>query len=316
MFEVIINPAGAGGRTVRTWNKTKELLDRYHISWHENFSTPEHGIREIVSGLTAGDSEVDLLVIGGDGSMNETVNGIRDIRKVRLALIPCGTGNDLARALAIPSDPETVVRQLQDNQVKRRISVGKMTMHTRYDRDLQLMEGEYSRLFNISSGFGFDAAVCEEVQRSAVKPFLNKIHLGKLIYLYVAVHQIFSADRIRCRIVLDDCEMLEFSDLLLSVGMNSAYEGGGFRFAPAADPSDDFIDFCFGDHITRMDFFRVVPKAYSGAHVNYPGFHLRRAEYAEITTDRPVWIHTDGEIEWQSDQIRLELLPDRLKLLV
>ena len=69
---------------------------------------------------------------------------------------------NLARALAIPSDPETVVRQLQDTQVKRRISVGKMTMHTCYDRDLQPMEGEYSRLFNISSGCGFDAAVCED----------------------------------------------------------------------------------------------------------------------------------------------------------
>ena len=316
MFEVIINPVGAGGRTMKIWQKTKEYLEQYHIEYREHFSTAEHGIRAIVSELTAGEGEVDLLIVGGDGSMNETVNGIRDISKVRLAMIPCGTGNDLARALAIPSDPETVVKLLQDNQVKRRINVGRMTMYNRYDRDLQPVEGEYSRLFNISSGFGFDAAVCEEVQRSALKPALNRIHLGKLIYLYVAVHQIFTADRITCRIVLDDCETLEFSDLLLSVGMNTAYEGGGFRFAPAADPADDYIDFCFGDHITRLDFFRVVPQAYSGAHTSFPGFHLRRAKHADITIDRPVWIHTDGEIEWQSDHIRLELLAQKLKLMV
>lgn len=315
MFEAVINPAGAGGAALKTWQKTKNLLDQYHIPYREHFSEKDHGIRAVVSELTA-EGETDLLIIGGDGSMNEAVNGICSLAKTRVAFIPSGSGNDLARALQIPADPAILVPRLMDNQVKRHINVGRVTLLNRFDKDGNPAEGEFSRLFNISSGIGFDAAICEEVQRSAVKKILNKVHLGKLIYLYVALHQIFAAERTRTRIVLDGKDEFSYSDLLLAVGMNTAFEGGGFRFAPDADPGDSQLDFCIADHLSQWDFFRIFPYAYSGAHTKFSGIHIKRGRRAEIETDRPVWVHTDGEIDWQSTHIILELLDEKLRMMI
>lgn len=317
MIEAVINPAGAGGRTLRVWQDTKQLLEDCHLPFHEHFSSEAYGIREIVRELTEDREETDLLIIGGDGTMNEAVNGIADIRKVRLALVPCGSGNDLAKSLGLASDPEEIVRMLQKNRVRRRVNVGRLTMYDRYDKDGRRLEGEPCvRLFNISSGIGFDAAICEEVQRSRVKKILNRIRLGRLIYLYVALHQIFTAERTGCRITIDHEHTYEYTDLLLAVGMNEAYEGGGFRFAPEADPYDSLLDFCIADHLSQWDFFRIFPYAYSGRHTRFAGVHMMRGAHAEIETDRPVWVHTDGEIDVRSSHITLDLLPDRLKMLV
>lgn len=315
MFEAVINPAGAGGAAMQTWQKTKDLLEQYHLPYREHFSKKEYGIRELVSELTA-EGETDLLIIGGDGSMNEAVNGICSFEKTRLAFIPSGSGNDLAKALNIPSDPEILVRILLDNQVKRHINIGRVTFLNRFDGNGRPAEGGFSRLFNISSGIGFDAAICEEVQRSAAKKVLNQIHLGKLIYLYVAVHQIFTAKRTAARITLDHKETFTYPSLLLTVGMNTAFEGGGFRFAPDADPGDSLLDFCIADNLSQWDFFRIFPYAYSGAHTKFKGIYIKRGRTAEIETDEPVWVHTDGEIDWQSTHIILELLDEKLRMMI
>ena len=98
--------------------------------------------------------------------------------------------------------------------------------------------------------------------------------------------------------------------------MNTAYEGGGFKFGPDADPADSLLDLCIADHLSQFDFFRIFPYAYSGSHVKFKGVEGRKTKKAEIETDTPVWVHTDGEIEYMSSHIRLELLDTKLKLMV
>ena len=316
MFEVIINPAGAGGRTMKTWQKTKEYLEQYHIDYREHFSELNYGIDEIAADLTAEDKDVDLLIIGGDGSLNLAVNGIRDFARVRLAFVPSGSGNDYAKALNVPSDPLEIVKMLKDNTVRRRVNIGKMTYLNRFDKDGNPAPGRDFRLFNISSGIGFDAAICEEVQRAGAKKVLNLLHMGRQIYIWVALHQIFTARRSVVKITLDDGEVREYGKLLLAVGMNTAYEGGGFKFGPDADPEDSLLDLCIADHLSQFDFFRIFPYAYSGSHVKFKGVEVRKTKKAEIETDTPVWVHTDGEIEYMSSHIRLELLDAKLKLMV
>ena len=132
-------------------------------------------IARIASEITAADETVRILLIGGDGSINELLSGIRDTRKVILSLIPTGSGNDFARSVGIPRD----VKLALDIAVKRGrtgiIDLGEIT----YD-------DAASRKFIISSGIGFDAAVCEEAMHSKLKKSLNRVKLGKLSYGLIA----------------------------------------------------------------------------------------------------------------------------------
>ena len=316
MFEAVINPAGAGGRTKSAWTETKQYLEQYHIQYREHLSTPEYGITDIIRDLTKDGRECDLLIVGGDGTMNEAINGIADFSKVRLAYIPSGSANDLAKALGISSDVKKVVESLAENQIRRRIDIGRTTLLNRAAEDGTLVEDHTVRLFNISSGGGFDAAICEEVQRSAAKGVLNKIHLGQLSYIFVAVHQIFTTKRTHAKITLDHTDVREYDELLFTVGMNTAYEGGGFKFGPDADPNDGLLDLCVADHLSQWDFYRIFPYAYSGKHTSFDGVSMIKASHIEVETDMPVWIHTDGEIPGKSSHFILEIPDEKLNLMV
>jgi diacylglycerol kinase family enzyme len=98
--------------------------------------------------------------------------------------------------------------------------------------------------------------------------------------------------------------------------MIQPYEGGGFRFAPEADPQDGKFDICVADSLSRFDFFKIFPYAYNGNHVAFHGVYIDRARRVEFHMDKPLWVHTDGETEFMAKDIRLQVLDERLRMIV
>ncbi len=306
MLQAVVNPAGASGRTLEIWKEAEAFLRRSHAAYEVHFSSPEHGIEEIVRELTSSGEETNLLIAGGDGTMNQAVNGITDFEKVRLGFIPCGSGNDLALSLGIPKDWKENLETVLQGKVHRTLDVGEAEIHTADGRILH-------RKFNISSGLGFDAAICQEVEVSSMKPMLNKIGLGKLVYIAVALHLIFATEKTAARLITDGRE--KKMNLLFAVAMNQKYEGGGFKFAPDAEDTDGQLDICAADDLSQWDFFRIFPYAYSGKHVRFKGVSIHRTADCELITEEAKWVHTDGEpvcesahIRWTSGRYHLQLL--------
>lgn len=172
----------------------------------------------------------------------------------------------------------------------------------------------YTRLFNISSGIGFDASICYEVSVSRVKPLLNRVGLGKLAYLAAAIRTVFGVKHTEAEITIDG-QPLHCGELLLAACMNEPYEGGGFRFGPEADASDGILDLCVADGVSSGAFFRIFPTAYRGHHVRFKGVDLYRGRVMDIKTRRPMWVHTDGEIEFLSDHVCFHIKDEKLHLL-
>ena len=314
MFHVIVNPAGAGGKTMKKWLEAEKIMVREGIPYDATFSTLQKGIEEIASELT--EHGADLMIFGGDGTMNQVVNGIRDFEHTRVAFFSCGSGNDLARSLGMKYSLQEGILKMKEGKTVRSLDIGKVIFHSRTNPEGVRLEDEYSRLFNISSGIGFDAEICAYVQKSKMKKKLNKVGLGKMIYLYEALHVIFTTQRTVSHITFDDGESHDYPGLLFTAAMNEPYEGGGFRFGTDAEASDGLLDFCTGDSLSQWDFFRIFPYAYKGAHVRFKGVHMKKARSAEIRTDLPLWVHTDGEIEYLSDHITLCLIPEKLNMMI
>lgn len=317
MIHAVVNPAGAGGRTMKTWLKAEEILQAKGCEYDVHYSSLKYNINDIVHDLSSQNTETDLLILGGDGTMNLTVNSIADFEKTRIALLPCGSGNDLAKALSIPKDPEACIEQLLKNEIVRELDIGEAILHNRYDDNGVLKSAEdVTKRFNISAGIGFDAEICAFVENSDTKKKLNKVHLGKMSYIAAAMKVIFEAKHSACEMILDDEQTIHFDELLFTAAMNTAYEGGGFKFAPDADPKDGLLDLCTADHLGRFDFFRMFPYAYTGSHVKFDGVFMNRAKKAEIKTERPFWIHTDGEIHGLSSHITFQISGQKLRMLV
>ena len=332
MIHVIVNPSGAGGAAAQTWVRVRDILKKERIAHKVHFSAKELDIdnitlkicgtfRKQISGevgslpAVRAEDDLTLLVIGGDGTMNLAVNGIENFGRVRLGFIPCGSGNDLARSVGISKDAETELKKILEGNVKRELDIGRVTYFDRFDpEDRPVSQEPYSRLFNISSGIGFDASICYDVSVTKVKDLLNKIRMGKLCYLTAAFHTVFAAPRTKAEIRLDD-RTISCEELLLAACMNEPYEGGGFRFGPEADATDGILDLCVGDGIRTGDFFRIFPTAYKGSHVRFDGVDVYKAREIEVKTEKPMWVHTDGEIEYKSTHVTFSLCAEKLKML-
>jgi YegS/Rv2252/BmrU family lipid kinase len=316
MFEIIINPAGAGGATTKEWKQVEPVFQKSGIPYHVTYSTLEHDLDAICQEITKIGNEIDLVILGGDGSMNKALNGICDFAKVRLGFIPCGSGNDLAKALGISMNPIKCAEQIIQQKVSRILDFGEVT----YFNASHFCDGRedtdeiFHRRFNISSGIGFDAEICENAERSKAKKFLNKIHLGKLIYLLVAIRIIFACRKVNAVIQLDEREPIR-KKILSAVAMNTPYEGGGFKFCPAADPQDGILDLCVWGDINTASFFKLFPSAYSGNHLKHKEIAAHQADVIDIQTDEPCWVHTDGEVECMSTHVQMRLAAEKLRYL-
>ncbi|SDA15880.1 lipid kinase, YegS/Rv2252/BmrU family [Ruminococcus sp. YE71] len=307
-FEILVNPTGASGKAWKKWLAVEPLFRSGDCTYTLRRSEKEYGIEEMCRELTSRGEETALVVIGGDGTQNEAVNGIVDFERTKYGFIPCGTGNDMVRDMGLPSDTEELVRRMLDGTVKREADVGELTFRC---EDGSVIK----RRFNISSDVGFGAATCELVNRSRLKPILNRFGLGRLIYIIKAIRVCFTA---RPSAVTITCggKTKRYKKCLCAVAMNHCHEGGGLKFCPDADYADGQLDLCIGNGLSHPEFVMMLPKALKGKHLSMRGVYSERAEHIAMRSDEPLWVHTDGEVIGRSRSVEMRILGSKLKMLV
>lgn len=311
-FDIIVNPAGAGGKTKLVFESLKPLFlgTDYEVHW----SSLEFGIGDIVRKLTSAGKEANLIIVGGDGSMNEAVNAIQNFTHTRIGLIPCGSANDLAADIGIGSSLEDHVRKMLQGNTVRSIDVGEVIMHS-VTEPLKVPEGEEPHVrFNVSAGIGWDAEICQCVEVSPWKKPLNKAHLGKLVYIAEAIRTVFGMKPFVSEITADGRTFSYDKTVFLSF-MNHRFEGGGFMFGPHASNRDGILDLCAVNDVTPLKFFLMFPRTYKGKQFETSLAFETRAPGYEIRTSEPVYVHTDGEVQCRSDHVTVRLLNEKLNLL-
>ncbi len=325
-FHVVVNPAGASGRTGKVM---EELLPKMQQSGQElivHYSRPDYSIRSIVREVTAGEDPVNLIIVGGDGTLNEAVNGIRDLAKVRLGLLPIGSGNDFARGIGLTtSDPEALAQRILKGEVHRSIDVGEVIYHSAYTMGLKdkapvpVPEAVGKKIrFLVSAGIGFDAEICHEASVTPVKPLMNRLHLGQGVYILSAIHLIFTSKLIPLTLTLDGGRKVQhYKRDLFTVAMNERYEGGGYQFCPEALDDDGIFHICSANPLRKMIFFMIFPTVPSGKHWRFrKTMRPDAARTLEIKTAAPRWVHQDGETPYMSDHLTIDFLDRRLDLLM
>ena len=306
----MINPYGATGTNVSIWKKIEEAMQAKGIPYHSLFSTLEYGMEEIAKELSSDGVEKDVILIGGDGSLNEFVNGLQNFDHIRLGLIPCGSGNDFAKSLGMKKNPIEALEEILKGEVHHTLDVGEVDI---YDENENISA---TKRFNNACGIGFDAEICYEADAANnLKKGLNVARMGKLIYVSVAVKILSHLKQTMSTITIDH-KMISKEKLIFAAVMNEPYEGGGFMFGGKHAKGDDGIfDVCIADGFTAKDFWRIFPKAYSGNHVHFDGMDVLRGKDIVIQCEDPLWVHVDGEVVQQSKHIVVRLAKEKLQVL-
>ena len=322
MYFCIVNPSARSGKGREIWNKLEYRFLEKGLDYKTFFTKgPGHATRLVTEIMSQKESEsedkVKLVVLGGDGTLNEVMNGITDFDRALVGYIPIGSSNDFSRDLGYPGKIDELIDKVVDGRKVRCLDLGKVTFNSMTKPISRLHDEtiQKTRIFDVSSGIGFDAAVCEQALSSGTKNFFNKIGLGKLTYGTIALRQLLKADRIPCDIELDDGTNIHLNRFIFIAAMIHHYEGGGFNFAPDADLTDGKFDLVYaGDMPSRRMIF-ALPFSFFGKYYWIKGIGHHVVQKATIRTELPMWVHTDGEVSVKSDNITLECLKEKLSLM-
>ncbi|MBQ4559084.1 MAG: diacylglycerol kinase family lipid kinase [Tyzzerella sp.] len=283
MYHFIVNPNARSGLGQKVWDGLETILRTKQIEYEVHFTKYQKHATMLTKKITSDGNEHTVVALGGDGTVNEVVNGIVDFDKTILGYIPIGSSNDFARGLKLPKEPEKALETILTCPHLHPMNVGEL----RYKDKL--------RRFAVSCGLGFDADIVHESVVSPVKYVLNKMKLGKLTYVLVAVHRLFLTTPCTMTITLDNKEKLTFQKAYFVALMNNRYEGGGAMFCPNADNGDDMLDFAVAYDMPKLKVLCMFPTAFVGKHTLFKGVYVGKASQIEIVSENPLPVHTDGE---------------------
>ncbi|MCR5507754.1 MAG: hypothetical protein K6F34_03615 [Lachnospiraceae bacterium] len=293
-MEILVNPQASSGNGLKIWNQVRPVLDELGVQYNEHILTAPGEAEYLTSTLTKEiDGECHLLVIGGDGTINETLNGIRDLEKTKLSCVRSGSGNDFALNMGVDRNIERAVRHMVLTPEEYRLDFGELTAE------------EYPpRRFAISCGAGYDADICKEVSATRFKRIFNRLGIGRLIYVFVGIKQIFTRTKSMGLLYLDDARPVRIRKLFFVVGMNHEYEGGGVPFCPGADPEDGMLDVCLVKDMPKWKLLLAVAMVYSRNHLRFKDITCYRCRSMHLVTSKPQQIHLDGETPYEARHIR------------
>jgi YegS/Rv2252/BmrU family lipid kinase len=265
-FALLVNPAAAGGKALKALPAVHEALDRLGAP-HRTVTTrsSEHAAEE--AARAAGQGEV-VAALSGDGMLRPLATALKGTAGT-MAIIPCGRGNDLARVLAIPTDPGAAAELAVTGPEKL--------------LDVANVDGE--PYLGIAS-FGFDS----EANRIANEA---KLVRGTAVYLYAALRTLAAWKPARFSVTVDG-ERHDYSGYSVAVGNSKAY-GGGMIVLPEAELDDGRLDVLVSKEAPKLTFLRGVFDTFKAAHVGSPNAEFLRGTTIEVSSDRPFVIYGDGD---------------------
>ncbi|MEI6454985.1 MAG: diacylglycerol kinase family protein [bacterium] len=281
---IIVNPNAGSKKGARDWTKICHLLSQEGFDYHCVFTEHRnHAILLTEQNLAKGYR--NLAVVGGDGTMNEVLNGIMSqtrvpFSEITLGMIPVGTGNDWCRTLGVPFDYKKAVGVLKAKKIFTQ-DIGKVTYHKQSETQV--------RYFLNVAGMGYDALVAKKTNL-----LKEKGKGGPLAYLYFVFASLFQYKFLEGVIEVDDTIVFKGEIFSMNVGI-CKYNGGGMMQVPFAIPDDGLLDMMLIKKASKFIVIRHTSKLYDGTLVSLPIVKTFRGKNIRIRSTDKIYLEADGE---------------------
>lgn len=287
---LIVNPSAGGGRAGRAHADVVRALEAHGLSVRsERTRDLEHAQQLAREAAQAGETVVCL---SGDGMVGAVADVLRELPGALLGVLPGGRGNDLARVLGISQDPVEACATIAHG-IPHPLDLGEVG----------------GRAFVGIASVGFDS----EANRIANEA---PSRLGNLVYAYGALRALLAWKPVRFEIELDPPgEPHAFVGYTVGA-CNSKTYGGGMRAAPDALLDDGLLDVIVLERVSKLRFLtRILPRVFSGRHVEEPSVKVFRAREVAVSAERPFEMYADGD-PIAALPVRVRALPGAVRVLV
>lgn len=269
MHQIIFNPTAGKKKARKALETVCKTLREKNVSFQVHQTAAAHDAETIARRLTTAGAS-NLVVVGGDGTLHEVLNGIVDPSRCTLGLIPAGTGNDFAEAAGIPLDTEEALKILLERKAK----------------PVDFLQVGERRCMNVA-GLGIDVQVLQRCARGKMK--------GKLKYVLSLIQTVFGYKG--CKVLVESDGVEVARDVLLAAACNGSQFGGGLRICPTAEIADGKISVvtvdCLGGVFKIVKAFLALIK---GKILSLPASSHFLCDRVRLTTQQPCAVQLDGEI--------------------
>ncbi len=280
---VIINPNAGRQRGSRDWKKIRSLLVKHHFDFTEVF-TEKPGHATDISKKYIEDGYKHIIVVGGDGTLNEVINGLfKQTRypttEVTFGMISIGTGNDWGRMLKIPSDYEEAIITIKE--CRTFIQDAGIVSYRSNDNNVD-------RYFVNIAGLGFDAIVTKKANR-----LKQRGKGGPLLYFATIFTSLLNYRYVNAVINIDG---KNYKNKIFSMNIGiGKYNGGGMMQVPGAIADDGLFDLTVINKMSKPNIIMNLRKLYNGNIVRHSKVDTYTGKSISIDSDTQILLETDGE---------------------
>ena len=281
---VIVNPNAGKRKGEKDWLEIAAHLTAAGIEF-VNVFTEHRGHAVLLTRKYIENGYRNIIVVGGDGTLNEVVNGIFtqahvSTENIRLAMIPVGTGNDWCRMFNIPGDYKQSIQLITNNKI--------FIQDTGTIKYISSEGIEKTRYFINMAGMGFDALVAKKTNKQKdlgkSNPMSYVVNILSSLFLYTSTKVI----------ILLNNEKIASDIFSMSVGI-CQYNGGGMKQAPDALPDDGLFDLTLIKPIGKFKIIRNIIKLFDGSFTKLPEVSTFRSSKIIIHSEPPMFMEADGE---------------------
>ncbi|GEK28454.1 diacylglycerol/lipid kinase family protein [Furfurilactobacillus siliginis] len=291
-FYVILNRHAGRGRASKIWDAASPKLKQAGITY-QLAETRYPGHATLLAELYAKRVQPDstdtniVLVVGGDGTLNQTLNGLKlgtTGDPLPIAYLPAGSGNDFARGAGISRNPDIALQQIISATEPTILDIG------HYDETIK----HEHRYFVNNVGIGFDAAVVSAANHSSQKGLLNHLHIGSLAYMAQLAGVLTHQDAFPVTLQIDDQREVFNNGFLLTTS-NHPYFGGGVRILPIASVTDGKLSVIIVEKMRIPRFIFLFMMMGAGRHLGFKQVHHYQAEKIHLSVSSLEHGQVDGE---------------------
>lgn len=279
----IVNMAAGGGKTKKDWPLIEQILQREGIRY-EAYFTDRRLHASIIARNKIKEGYSKIIVVGGDGTMNEVINGVFAQKRIHttdvmLGMISVGTGNDWAKTFNIPADYEGAV-----STIKKQLTFIQDAGLVHYRKNGK----EWKRYFINIAGLGFGARVVERTNRMK-----EKGKSGAFLYFYNIFYSLMGY-RSKKAVIEIDGTSYNRNIFSLNVGIGK-YNGGGMIQVPHAIADDGLYSITLIKKIGKLNIIANIKKLYNGKITQHSKVETYMAKSVQIDGSSLLKIETDGE---------------------
>lgn len=303
----IINPVSNRGATSKTWEAARQKLVNAGINFREQV-TARPGEAIALTRQAIRNEVQSIIAVGGDGTLNEVVNGYLDDAGralnplASIGILPSGTGSDFRRSVGLTTGEDTI----------RAIVESRSRMIDALRVEYQDRDGNSASRFAInvvSFGLGGEVVGIVNSWRGSLPNWVG----GRARFIAGAIRALGQFKSKRVKIVMDEAPEIEIESNLI-VAANGRFAGSGMMFAPHAELDDGLMDVILTDGVTRLDVIKELPRIFRGAHLKNPKVKEEKARSITILTTEPLAVDIDGEAAGFAPA-KLTVLPSALRLI-